>query len=118
MSLPPLTPESIRGKAHAYLKVQNFKTEDSVVRYAEAQGFTLAYLRECLLEHFESGRKVYQKWKPDGSALIPECVMQLNLELSETEVRDLYLQLAIVNHGREMLMLLQIHSHTTTPLPR
>lgn len=118
MSLPPLTPESILEKAKAYLRIQNFETERRIVHFCEAQAFSLGYLRDCLLHHLESGRKVYQKWNIDGSALLPACVMQLNLELPDTTIAEAYLQLAIVARGREKLLFVQLHGHTTTPLPR
>lgn len=118
MSLRPLTPDPVRETAKAYLRIQNFETEGRVVIFCDIQGFSLGYLRQCLARHFESDRKVFQKWKKDGSALLPEYVMHLNLELPDTDIGEVYLQLAIVRRGRERLLLSHIHGHTTTPLPR
>lgn len=118
MRLPPLTPDPLILKASAYLRVQNYEVADSILRHSEAQGYSLSYLRACLLAHFDSGRKVFQKMKKDGSGLLPDIVMQLNLEMPDAATTDVYLQIALQDKPRGMLLLIQIHGHTTLPLPR
>ena len=117
MSLPPLTPEPIRTKAAVYLKIQNFAYTEKAIRFCAEKDFSQSYFYSCLQHHFESGRKVYQKWKQDGSELLPECIMHLNLELSDTDIKEAYVQINIVKPGREKLDV-GIHSHYRTPLPR
>ena len=118
MALPPLTPEPLVKKAAAYLRVQNYEVAGPILRHSEAQGYSLGYLRTCLLAHLDSGRKVFQKMKKDGSGLLPHVVMQLNLEMPDATTTDVYLQIALQDKPRGTLLLIQIHGHTTTPLPR
>ena len=117
MSLPPLTPEPVRTKAAGYLRAQNFDYTGKAIRFCREKGFSQGYLYSCLRHHFESGRKVYQKWKQDDSELLPESIMHLNLELSDTDIKEAYVQLNIVKPNREKLHV-GIHSHYRTPLPR
>jgi hypothetical protein len=118
MALPPLTPESVVSKAADYLRARNYREADSILRHSVAQGYSLNYLRTCLLAHFDSGRKVFQKMKKDGRGLLPDTVMQLNLEMPDAATTDVYLQVALQDKPRGMLLIIQIHGHTTIPLPR
>jgi hypothetical protein len=124
IALPPLTPGPICDIARGCLAIQSYDPSEEVTRHSTAQGYTINYLRECLLGHFEAGRKVFQKMKMDGSGLLPTCVMQLNLEMPEAKITDVYVQMAInekkLNDQKSIkkLLIIQIHGHYTTPLPR
>jgi len=62
--------------------------------------------------------------KMDASCLLPPSVMQLNLEMPEAKITDVYVQMAIsetkLNDRKSIkkLLIIQIHGHTTIPLPR
>jgi hypothetical protein len=88
-------------KATTYCSAENAPTEK--------------YVCECLVVHFESGCKVYQKGKGDGSGLLPNSIMHLNLHLPDAVVQDVYVVLEL---QRRVLVIVDIHTHTTVPLPR
>jgi hypothetical protein len=116
LSLPPLTPEPVRSKTFAWLKVRNVRFVDVALEYCCTENSpTEKYVCECLVLHFEAGRKVYQKWKDDGSGLLPNTTMHLNLHSPEAVVQDIYVQLQLEKH---VLSIPNIHVHRTTPLPR
>ena len=110
------TPEPVRAKALAWLKMRNVELGRRATAYCSAENTpTEKYVCECLVFHFESGCKVYQKWKADGSGLLPSSVMHLNLHLSDAAVQDVYVMLTLERH---VLIIADIHTHTTVPLPR
>ena len=115
MNLPPLSPDAVTAKSLAWLKIPgqwNFskKAIDYCLLHVE-----LNYVHECLIEHFKSKRKVFQKPKDDGSGLQLNTVMQLNLELPLAEKTDVYAWLVL---NQFELTICNLHKHYTVPLPR
>lgn len=116
MSLPPITPATVREKALAWLKLGNVEFSGPSLRYCtRPDGPTEKYILERLVHHFESGRAVYRKWKDGTAAMLPETIMHLNLELPLAADCDIY---ACLSLDRKTLIVSTLHGHTTTPLPR
>ncbi len=110
------TPEPVRAKALAWLRIRNVELGRKATTYCSAENApTEKYVCECLVVHFVAGCKVYQKWKGDGSGLLPNSIMHLNLHLPDTVEEDVYVMLELQRH---VLVIADIHTHTTVPLPR
>lgn len=115
MAIPPLVSEAIRSKALAWLKMGNTHFLQDAVFFYVRVGLTEAYIEDCLLEHFESGRKVFRKWNEPEGGLFGEEVMSLNLEVKDFNADGVYVILKAQN---ARLYVKNIHTHTTLRLPR
>jgi hypothetical protein len=115
MAIPPLAPEAVRSKALAWLKMGNTQfLQDAVLFYVRV-GLTEAYIEDCLLEHFESCRKVFRKWNEPDGRMFGEEVMSLNLEVQDFNTEGVYV---IIEAKNTRLYVKNIHTHTTLRLPR
>jgi len=116
MNFPPQTPGSVKIKTLAWLKLGGkWGFGKKSLMYCSAQNVSPEYIHSCLINHFQTNQKVYQKPKDDGTGMLPNSVMELNLELPGARTESVYVWMVL---ERFKVTICNLHTHYTTPLPR